>query len=72
MTRDEQAAMLAREYAQVLRKLDRIVDSLEAMGESDMGMLKEHHAERFHYLTDEFRKLLRSMASDGHSALLVR
>lgn len=53
-------------FMQLVRKIDRIVNQLQALGENEMGVLHEHAAGRFHDATDLLRALSQDLKQDAY------
>lgn len=58
-TMDEVREVAAdRAYTRLVSKLERVVITLETMGEEDMGLLNHDLAQEFHRGTERLRALL--------------
>lgn len=53
-------------FVQLVRKIDGIVNQLQALGENEMGVLHEHTAGRFHDATDLLRALSQDLKQDAY------
>ena len=48
----------------VVRRLAALAHDMQHLGENDMGLLTEAHANRFHYATDIMIKLVSELKSE--------
>lgn len=61
----ERDEAIDRAYGRLVGKLERVVNTLETMGEEDIGLLHESLARDFHSGTAKLRGLLTRLRGDG-------
>jgi len=58
-------AEIENQYQALVRKLRRIRDQLETIGETDMGVLSRRLAGRYHTITAKMRALVHELQQDA-------
>ncbi len=64
--RERGDAAVEQAFQSLVRDLDSVTNRLEAIGESQMGLLHQRFAARFHNATAKLRKMTQELKQDAY------